>query len=99
MAIIVEEGKKKNNLLAIAGWVLFLAIVGVSAYYIFFTEPQLVPIAATGTLSTIAPIANIKLDPQTIVSSTQFESLQSDITLPTPEGPTPVGRPNPFIAP
>lgn len=99
MAIIVEEGRKKTNILGIAGWILFLVIIGAAIYYIFFAAPELVPITATGNLSTIAPIVNVNLDPQTIVGSTQFQSLQSNITLPTPQGPNAVGRPNPFVAP
>lgn len=99
MAIIVEEGRKRTNLLGIAGWVVFLGILAVAAYYIFFVSPELVPIAATGSLSTIAPIANVNLNPQTIVGSAQFQSLQSNIALPTPQSPNGVGRPNPFIAP
>ena len=99
MAIIVEEGRKKTNLLGIAGWIVFLGILGASIYYIFFTNPELVVLPASGTLSTIAPIANIKLDPQSIVGGSQFQSLQSTIALPTPQGPTLVGRADPFIHP
>jgi hypothetical protein len=99
MAIIIEEGKKKSNILGIAGWIGFLVLVGIAAYYIFFASPQLVVIPATGALSTIAPIAQLSLNPQNIVGSTEFQSLQSDVTLPTPQSPNSVGRSNPFIAP
>jgi hypothetical protein len=99
MAIIVEEEKKKTNILGIAGWVVFIGLVLAVIYYIFFASPTLVVIPASGAISTIAPIANANLNPQGIVSSTQFESLQSNITLPTPESPASVGRANPFITP
>lgn len=99
MAIIVEEGRKRTNILGIAGWIVFIGIAAAAVYYIFFTAPELVPIVATGNLSTIAPIADVNLNPQSIVGSAQFQSLQSNIALPTPTSPNGVGRPNPFIAP
>jgi len=39
MAIIVDEGEKKTNLLGIIGWVVFLAIAAAAVYYIFFAQP------------------------------------------------------------
>jgi hypothetical protein len=99
MAIIVEEEKKRSNLLGIAGWVVFLGIALASIYYIFFTAPALVPIEASGSLSIIAPIVTANIDPQSVVNGTQFKSLQSTITVPTPQSPNSVGRSDPFIAP
>ena len=99
MAIIIEEDNKKKGIWGLVGWVVFVGIALAAVYYIFFTAPELVVIPATGTISTIAPIVSAGIDPQTIVSSTQFESLQSNIALPTPQGPVTVDRSNPFIAP
>ncbi len=50
MAIIVEESEKKSNLFGIVGWLVFLAIAGAAVYYLFFAQPQLVTIPASGTL-------------------------------------------------
>lgn len=99
MAIIVEEGKKKTNILGFAGWLVILVIVGASIYYIFFAQPQLVVLPATGSLNVIAPIASSSLNPESVVGGSAFQALHSTITEPTPAGPTQVGRPDPFIAP
>ncbi len=99
MAIIVEEGKKKTNILGIAAWVVFLIILGASLYYIFFAAPELVVLPDTGSLNAIAPIASLSLHPQDVVGSAAFKALQSTVTPPSPSGPVSVGRSNPFVAP
>jgi len=99
MAIIVEEGEKKTNLLGIIGWLVFLGIVAAAVYYVFFAQPELVVIPSSGNLGTIAPIAQTGIQPDSVIQSTAFEALTSTVPLPTPQGPVSVGRPNPFIAP
>ncbi|HEY5220917.1 MAG TPA: hypothetical protein VIJ29_02090 [Candidatus Paceibacterota bacterium] len=99
MAIIVDEGEKKTNLLGIIGWVVFLAIAAAAIYYIFFAQPQLVVIPATGALGTIAPIAQDAIQPDTVIQSAPFRALTSTVPLPTPQGPASVGRTDPFLAP
>jgi hypothetical protein len=99
MAIIVEEGRKKTNILGIAAWLVFLVIIGAAIYYIFFAQPQLVVLPATGSLNAIAPIAQLSLNPQSVVEGQAFQSLHSTITLPVPQGPAGVGRPDPFVLP
>ncbi len=99
MAIIVEEEQKKSGLLGIIGWLVFLAIAGAAVYYVFFAQPELVTIPASGTLGTIAPITQTALHPQTVVQGAAFQALKSTITLPSPSGPAAVSRPDPFIAP
>jgi hypothetical protein len=99
MAIVVEEGRKKTNILGIAGWLVFLVIAAAAVYYIFFTQPELVSIPETGTLGAIAPITQLSLHPQDVIQGTQFQSLHSNIVLPTPQGPAGVSRTDPFIAP
>ena len=99
MAIIVDEGEKKTNLLGIIGWVVFLVIAAGAIYYIFFAQPPLVAIPSSGALSTIAPIAETAIQPDVVMQSAAFEALTSTVPLPTPQGPVPVGRTNPFIAP
>jgi hypothetical protein len=98
MAIVIEEGKKSNNLFAIVGWLVFLAVAAGAAYYIFFAKPELVTIPASGTVSVIAPLtAGGTVDPQSVIQGKEFQSLKSTVTLPTPQGPAAVGgRTNPF---
>jgi hypothetical protein len=99
MAIIVEEGEKKTNIFAIIGWVIFLGIVLATVYYVFFAQPQLVVIPSTGSLNAIAPITQVALHPDAVIQNPEFQALHSTVTLPTAQGPAPVGRTNPFIAP
>ncbi len=99
MAIIVEEEQKKSNLFGVVGWLVFLAIAGAAVYYVFFAQPELVAIPASGTLGMIAPITQTSLHPETVVQSPAFQSLKSTITLPSPSGPAGVQRTDPFIAP
>ncbi len=98
MAIVIEEGQKKSNMLAIVGWLVFLGIAAGAVYYIFFAQPELVAIPASGNVSVIAPLTQNSLDPQAVIQSKAFQSLKSTVTLPTPQGPASVGgRSNPFI--
>ena len=99
MAIIVEENKKGLNYYAVFGWIVFIGILAAASYYIFFAAPHLIAIPSTGSLSTIAPIATVNLDPQTVVNSAEFQALTSTIPAPNPLSPASVGRPNPFVAP
>jgi hypothetical protein len=99
MAIVVEEGEKRTNILGVIGWVVFLGVAGAAIYYVFFAQPQLVVIPSSGSLSAIAPITQISLHPETVVQAPAFQALKSTITLPTPQGPAAVGRADPFIAP
>lgn len=100
MAIVVEEsGRKNGNILGIAGWLVFLVIAAAAIYYIFFAQPQLVPIPASGTIGTIAPITQVSLQPQSVIGAPAFQALTSTIPQPTPQGPAAVGRPNPFVSP
>jgi len=101
MAIVVEEGNggRSSNLIAIVGWIAFLAIAAGAVYYIFFAQPELVVIPASGSLSAIAPLTQISVNPTSITQGQAFLSLHNTITAPTPQGPAPVGRPNPFVSP
>lgn len=98
MAIVVEEGQRKSNIFAVVGWFVFLGIVAGAVYYIFFAQPEIVTIPASGSVSVIAPLTQNSLDPQSVIQSKAFQALKSTVTLPTPQGPASVGgRSNPFI--
>jgi hypothetical protein len=99
MAIIVEEGEKKNNTIAIIEWLVLLCVAGAAVYYIFFAQPQLVTIPAAGNVGMIAPITQAALQPNTILQSPLFMTLTSTVALPSSQGPALVGRADPFIAP
>ena len=100
MAIIVDEGgKKSGNILGIVGWLIFLGIAAAAAYYVFFAQPSLVVIPSGGNLSTIAPITQLALHPEAVIQNPAFQALHSSVSAPTPQGPAPVGRTDPFVAP
>ena len=100
MAIIIEEKKRGTNLIRLGGWVGILVIVGIAIYYVFFAAPELVNIAAPPGLQNIAPLSQITLHPQDVLNSPAFQALKPpSFSLPSPQGPTAVGRSNPFIAP
>jgi hypothetical protein len=99
MAIVVEEGEKKTNILGIMGWLVFLGIAAAAVYYVFFAQPELVTISSSGSLSTIAPITQVSLQPDAVMKDAAFQALKTTISLPTAQGPASVGRTNPFVAP
>jgi hypothetical protein len=100
MAILVEEEKiNKSNITSLFGWFVIIVALGVGAYYLFFVTPPPAVITPPAGFNNINPITQITINPQAVVSSTEFTSLTDTIAEPTSTGPVPVGRPNPFIAP
>ena len=100
MAIIIEEEKKRVNIVSIVGWVVILGILGATAYYLFFISPELAVIVPPSDFQTITPIAQVSLQPEDVINSAGFQSLKAPtFPLPDPHGPAAVGRSNPFLAP
>lgn len=101
MAIIVEEeGGNKINYVQLAGWgVIFIAILA-AAYFLFFQQPSLVPVTAPSSFGSIAPISGLTIQPDDVLNSPSYQALKApSFPLPTPNGPVPVGRSNPFLYP
>jgi hypothetical protein len=98
MAIIVEEEKKRTNIAGLLGWLGILIVIAVAVYYVFFAAPELVIIQPSGSLSSIAPIANISLNPTDITNSPSFQALHATIPPLNPAVPAP-GRSDPFLTP
>lgn len=93
MAIVIEEEKKGGR-----GWfgfgVLFvvLAVLGASAYYLFFVQPELIS-SVVPLKNQIDEIAKIKFDPQTVVSGKFYQGLKQVV----PQiSPRPAGNATPF---
>ena len=99
MAIIVEEEKNRSNLPSMLGWFVILVVALAAAYYVFFAAPPVAVVVPPAAFQSIAPLAQISFDPQSVVSSTAFQSLRQYVAEPTSTGPTAVGRPNPFVSP
>lgn len=93
MAITFEEEKKSVNI----GSILFVVVLAViffgGGYYLFFKSPDIIDVASPERLREIAQISRIEIDPDEIIQSPIFQSLQdyrSPLTLPQ------TGRDNPF---
>jgi hypothetical protein len=100
MAIVIEEAQKdRTNLWRFLAWFGVFIVIAAAVYYIFFAAPELVVVTPSGNFNAIAPIANISLDPSSVLQNQAFQSLQSTVPPPSPSGPAAVGRSNPFIAP
>ena len=96
MAIFIEEERNKISPISIVTWLVVLVIIGLAVYYIFFTQPGLVEIAAPSNFQSIDPLSRINLNPEDVVNGRGFQALRSTIALPTPGNS---GRDNPFLAP
>ena len=82
--------------MGIVVWLVILASVGASVYYVFFKRPELVEIATPANLRSTEELSKIKLSPEEIVSNPNFQVLKSyAVPLSVVGG----GRANPFLAP
>lgn len=101
MAIVVEEEKKNGvDLVRLIGWLAIIGTLGAAIYYIFFAAPQLVTIQPATGFQTITPLSKVTLHPEDVLNSQAFQTLKSpSFTLPSAQGPSSMGRSNPFIAP
>jgi hypothetical protein len=96
MAIIVEEENRGGgNWGSIVLWIMVFAILGIAVYYIFFKRPDLVEVATPQNFQNAVQLSKINLNPQDVVSSPLFKSLQ---TYAQPVAPVPSRRDNPFLA-
>jgi len=99
MAIIIEEDKNKSNIMGIAGWVAFVAIILFAVYYVFFAPAESVIVVPPANLTSITPISEITLYPQDVANNKTFQSLQQYVSSSSVQSPAAVGRTNPFIQP
>ena len=97
MAIVIEEESRSGTPWgSIIAWLLVIAVLGVALYYIFFKQPHLVEVATPDNFQNIEQISTLtKLDPNGIVNTKEFQSLQSYANPLQPQGG---GRANPFLA-
>jgi hypothetical protein len=99
MAIIVEEKKNGIDLVKLVAWIIVAIVVIVAAYYIFFAAPELVNVALPSGLQVITPISQVSLHPSDVLNNPTFETLKPpSFPLPSPQGPAPVGRTDPFVS-
>ena len=99
MAIVIEEEKKGGTLFAFLGWIVVLAMIGAAIYYIFFVEPPSAIILPTGTLKEVSSLPVTSVNPQDVMTNTEFQALRQYVPEPTSTGPAPKGRQDPFLSP
>jgi hypothetical protein len=94
MAIVVEqEQKSRQGLVGLIIWGVVFAIIAIAVYYVFFKRPDLVDVA-TPTASDTAALSQIRLEPDEVINSPDFQALRSYVQ---PLEPQPGGRSNPFF--
>ena len=98
MAIVVEEERRHGvNIVNILIWVVILAIVVASVYYVFIKKPQTIPQFLTPTqFKNTAELSKVQLDSQDVVNNPLFRILKAPPQASTVQA---TGRPNPFLAP
>jgi hypothetical protein len=97
MAIIVEEQQQSSgNWGSILLWGMVFVILAIAVYYILFKRPDLVEVATPQNFQNAVQLSKIKLDPNEVIGSPLFKSLQSYTE---PLTPSAQGRTNPFLAP
>ena len=97
MAIFVEEEKNKTNLTSWLGLILVVFIIAAAGYYLFFVVPTPAIITPPAGFEDITPIAQINIDPTSVLNDPTLRSLKQPIAEPTSTGPGIVGKANPFI--
>ncbi|MBI4094190.1 MAG: hypothetical protein HY436_00065, partial [Candidatus Liptonbacteria bacterium] len=95
MAIVFDEERENRvGLPTIFGWLALLIIVGGAVYFIFFRRPDVLPLFTPPELQNAQEIAELNLDPQTVVNDPEFQKRVPHV----PAGAPPrTGRQNPFI--
>lgn len=95
MAIVVEEKRNRGSLINLLIWIIVLAVISVSVYYIFFKNPDLVEFTASSSFKNIQQLSKITVDPQGLVGNPQFQALKQYVTMTPPQN---LGRSNPFLS-
>ncbi len=94
MAIIVRERKATFNWFNLTIWVLVIALIFALVYFLFFKQPEWVEILKPTGSEKATELAKIRFDPDAVIQSEVFKSLQQYSAPPTTGE---VGRLNPFV--
>ncbi len=95
MAIILEEKKDSaGNFVSILIWVVILAVIAFGGYYLFFKNPDLVPVSPPPGFAETQAVASLTLDPQAVIRSLESRGFKTQVTVPKAATN---GRLNPFL--
>ena len=98
MAIVIEKQKKAFNWFAVFIIIILAVIVGVAAYFLFFSSLPLVEKVIPYQLQVSTQLSQSQTQSlvQAVVNSKLYKSLQGYAILPIPS-PESIGKTNPFI--
>ena len=98
MAIVIEKQKKGFNWFAVFIIIILAVIVGVAAYFLFFSSLPLVEKVIPYQLQVSTQLSQAQTQSlvQAVVNSKLYKSLQSYAILPIPS-PDSIGKTNPFV--
>ncbi len=99
MAIIIEEEKRKSNIIGMIGWLAFFSAIIAAIYYLFFVSPDLTIMAPPAGLASTTPISAITLHPEDIANNQTFQSLKQYVFTSGAQTSAVAGRANPFLLP
>ncbi len=95
MALILEEKKDAaGSVMNLLVWLVLLVVLASGSYYLFFKNPELVPISPPPGFSETQAVASLTLDPEAVIRSLESRGFKSQITVPQSETR---GRANPFL--
>jgi len=96
MAIVIESKEKKGaNWFAILIIFISIIIIGVAAYFLFFSKTPLIENIISQQLDVTSQLSQIQIDPQSITQNKIFQSLETYATLLAPSLSA-IGKANPF---
>lgn len=95
MALVFDEKKSSaSSFVSVLIWLVLLIVIGSGFYYLFFKNPEAVPIPPPAGFAETQAIAKITLDPQAVIQSLESRGFKSQVTVPTAQT---LGRQNPFL--
>jgi hypothetical protein len=95
MAIVIEEQKTRSGFITVVLWIVILGIIVGAAYYLFFSQPQLIEVVVPSNFQSAQSISKISVNPQIV--SPFLQNLK--VLIPGAGSvPSNLGRPNPFLS-
>lgn len=94
MAIVIEEEKREINWYALIMAAVIIAIIGATAYFLFFVKPELAEVVVPASLRELPEIVKIELNPADVFENSFVKNNLNEYVGPIiPEG---AYNPNPF---
>ncbi len=95
MAIVIEEQKTRSGFVTFLLWIVILGIIVGAAYYLFFSQPQLIEVVVPSNFQNAQSISKISVNPQIV--NPLLQNLK--VLIPGAGGvPANLGRQNPFLS-